>query len=79
MKDKTWRQYAIPIIKSTITLNKGKSYQEIKAALKEVYPFGERKYHPYKIWCDEINIQLKTKRKKVMVTNQINLFDDETE
>jgi hypothetical protein len=30
----------------------------IRKELREVYPWGERKYHPYKIWCDEINVQL---------------------
>lgn len=29
-----------------------------KAALKEAYPFGQRAYHPYKIWCDEVRKQL---------------------
>lgn len=24
---------------------------ELKRALKDAYPFGERKHWPYKIWC----------------------------
>jgi len=23
--------------------------------ISEAYPFGERKYHPYKIWLDEVH------------------------
>ena len=29
-----------------------------RARLREAYPFGERKYHPYKIWLDEIARQM---------------------
>lgn len=54
----TWRQIAKPIISKVLRENEGEDVRAIKKALREVYPFGERKYHPYKIWCDEIRVQL---------------------
>lgn len=72
---KTWRDHAKPIIYKTIIENEGKPTKEIKKALRDAYPFGERKYHPYKIWCDEVRKQLGLKRKnKNIDTNQIELF-----
>jgi hypothetical protein len=40
-----------------------------RARLREAYPFGERKYHPYKIWLDEIRRQLGTTDKKGIKTD----------
>lgn len=73
-----WRDYAAPIIAKVLKENRGKSEKEIRKALKEAYPFGERKYHPYKIWLDEIKVQT-GKRKfghkpTIQPENQINLF-----
>lgn len=79
MKD-TWRHSARPIIAQVIAANKGKDEKEIRAALREAYPFGERKYHPYKIWLSEIQIQLGKRRfgekkdKPNLNPNQTNLF-----
>jgi hypothetical protein len=53
-----WRDKAAPIIAQVIKENKDKPEKELKAALFKAYPFGERKYHPYKIWCDEVAKQL---------------------
>lgn len=55
---KTWRDVARPIIAKAIAENLGKPEKEIRKALRRAYPFGERKYHPYKIWLDEIRVQL---------------------
>jgi len=73
----TWREHASPIIAKVIANNKGKTPQEIKKALYAAYPYGERARHPYKIWCDEIKVQLKTKvsNLKPQPENQIDLFD----
>jgi hypothetical protein len=35
----------------------GKPEAEIRKALFDAYPYGERRYHPYKIWLSEIQIQ----------------------
>lgn len=29
-----------------------------RAACRDAYPWGPRENHPYKIWCDETNVQL---------------------
>jgi hypothetical protein len=36
----------------------------IHAALLAAYPFGERKYHPYKIWLSEIRRQRHPEHKR---------------
>jgi hypothetical protein len=56
-----WRQRAAPVIRGVLEDMKGKPEKEIRAALREAYPFGERRYHPYKVWLDEIRVQRKKK------------------
>lgn len=58
-----WREQARDVIRKVLTENEGKSDKEIRKALREAYPFGERQYHPYKIWLDEVALQ--TGKKKV--------------
>lgn len=59
----TWREISARKIAEVIAANKGADDATLKAALFDAYPFGERKYHPYKIWCDEIARQLGRKPK----------------
>ena len=56
-----WRNHAAPIIARVIAEHREESDTAIRLALREAYPFGMRKYHPYKIWLDEIARQLGTK------------------
>jgi hypothetical protein len=71
----TWREHCRPIIAKVLADNKDKSEKEIRKALRDAYPYGERRMHPYKIWCDEIKVQRKTKLKKVFTDpNQSKLF-----
>lgn len=49
-----WREEARPIIEKVLRDNAQKSDKEIRAALREAYPFGEKAYHPYKMWLKEI-------------------------
>lgn len=60
----TWRDKARPIIAKVLAENQGADEKVIRKALIEAYPFGERKYHPYKIWCSEVNNQMKGKKKR---------------
>jgi len=69
----TWREHARPIIAKVLADNKDKSEKEIKTALRNAYPYGERARHPYKIWCDEIKAQRNQKKKK----NEQNLDFDQ--
>lgn len=60
----SWRDRAKPIIAKVLADNPGASEKELRKKLLAVYPFGPRAYHPYKIWCDEINYQLGKKPDK---------------
>jgi hypothetical protein len=59
----TWRDIAAPIVADVIKETAGKPEREVRAALREAYPFGERKYWPYKVWCDEVRYQLGIKQR----------------
>ena len=54
----TWRDHASPIISRVIYEVGRGDMKKLRKALRDAYPFGERKYHPYKIWCDEVRRQL---------------------
>lgn len=53
----SWRDRARPIIAQVLLQTRGCSPKEIDDAIFDAYPFGERKYHPYKIWLDEVRRQ----------------------
>jgi hypothetical protein len=53
-----WRRIAAPIIAGVLADNAGKPEAEVRAALRSAYPFGPREHHPYRIWLDEIRIQM---------------------
>ena len=59
---KSWRDIARPLIHRVLQENKGKEDKEIRKALREAYPWGERSMHPYKIWLSEIQIQTGQRR-----------------
>lgn len=61
----TWREHCRPIITKVLVDNKGKSEREIRKALRDSYPYGQRAMHPYKIWCDEIKIQRNFKKSAI--------------
>lgn len=73
----TWRDSARPLIAKALEETKGKTEQEIRKALRDAYPWGERRMHPYKIWCDEIKRQRGLKKSKVFVQpkNQTGMFN----
>ena len=45
------------MIAKVLADTEGLDEKAIKRALRDAYPLGERKYHPYKIWLDEIHRQ----------------------
>lgn len=53
-----WRRTAAAIVARVLKENEGKTGPEIKKALSAAYPYGQRKYHPYKIWLSECARQL---------------------
>ena len=52
-----WREVSRPIIREVIDRVGLDDKRALRLALRDAYPFGERAYHPYKIWLDEIAIQ----------------------
>lgn len=58
MADSYWRKIAAPIISRVIAEHGTDNMRGLRRALREAYPFGPRRFHPYRIWCDEIRRQL---------------------
>jgi uncharacterized protein (TIGR02996 family) len=51
--------------------------KEQRKAVSAVYPFGERRYHPYKIWLSEVKRRLgPTCRGRKVRTEERSLFED---
>ena len=53
MSNQTWRDVAKAAISDVESQSKHMDYGAFKRALFDAYPFGERKYFPYKMWCSE--------------------------
>ena len=54
----SWRTSARIIIRGVISEVGRADDRFLRRKISEAYPFGERKYHPYKIWLDEVKKQL---------------------
>lgn len=52
-----WRNRCAPIIAQVLRETQPDT-PERRKALHDAYPFGMRKYHPYKVWLSEIKRQL---------------------
>lgn len=65
----SWRDSARPIVAQVLRDTAGKTEAEIKKALFDAYPFGMRKYTPYKIWLDEIRRQRHIPKKHKPITD----------
>jgi hypothetical protein len=53
-----WRDRCKPMIAQVLAENRGKPLNELRRVLRESFPFGARKMHPYKIWLSECRQQL---------------------
>jgi hypothetical protein len=47
----SWRNHAATIIAEVIERVGRDDMKALKTALRSAYPYGQRRYHPYKIWC----------------------------
>ena len=80
----SWRDISARIIRQVIAETKNADPSVRKQRLFDAYPFGERKYHPYRIWCDEIRRQLGLKpltqkggyKAEIIPDEQGHLFDE---
>ena len=79
----TWRKAARPIIAKVIAEVGNSDPVALRMALRETYPVGPHAYHPYKIWADEIKVQLGKKRPRGSqvkpLAGQGVLFDDSSQ
>lgn len=76
----TWRDKARPIIARVIADIGTDDRRKLRRELRKAFPWGERKMHPYRIWCHEIRVQLgELRRTRASVispmTGQGKLFD----
>lgn len=55
MSASKWRQESRRIIYEIMSANRDVSQEEFRTLLTKAYPCGERGFHPYRIWCDEVN------------------------
>lgn len=72
----TWRDKAKPIIAEVLAAHQGEDLKIVRLALRAAYPFGPRQYHPYRIWCDEVRVQLGLKRHPLRTTKTLLPYDD---
>jgi len=49
-----WREKARSVIDQVYRDNPTATPEQMTKLLRDAYPFGERKYHPYKVWLDEV-------------------------
>lgn len=52
-----WRTKARELVAEVLQQTKGDDDGAVRRALREAYPFGNRRYWPYKVWLDEIHRQ----------------------
>lgn len=69
----SWRDKARPIIAKVLLEMRGHSPEEIDDAIFAAYPFGIRRYHPYKIWLDEVKRQRHTRKPDPVDPRQISI------
>lgn len=61
MSHGTWRDIARSVIQDVVKKHGDLPIPEFRRKLKRAYPFGERAYFPYKVWCEEVRKVLKGK------------------
>lgn len=57
-----WREIANQVIAKVVADNPGLPEQELRKKLSEAYPFGQRQYHPYKIWLSAVKEHFQRKQ-----------------
>jgi hypothetical protein len=54
-----WRERAASMIWRVILAHPGASEAALRAAIRASYPFGPRRYWPYKVWREEVECALR--------------------
>lgn len=55
----SWDVISCRTIERVIRENQGADLKTLRKRISEAYPFGQRKYWPYKCWCREVKKALK--------------------
>jgi len=55
---KTWREHCSPIIRRIILEVGTEDMKKLRKVLRDSYPYGEKKFWPYKVWLSEIRKQI---------------------
>lgn len=59
----TWRGRCRPVIVEVIERVGREDERVLRRELRNAFPFGVKAYYPYRVWLDEIKVQLNKKRK----------------
>lgn len=70
----SWRTTAAAVISKCIQEHPDAYESDLRKIISAAYPFGERKYHPYKIWLSEVKHQLHILALKKSQTMTLDLF-----
>lgn len=52
--DSPWRRKAREICDRVRRESPEARGKDLRRLLRQAYPFGQRKFHPYRIWCSEV-------------------------
>lgn len=74
-----WRMVARPIIAGIITAMPEASEKELRKAISAAYPFGARRWWPYKQWLKEVRWQLDRRFQQPIPWDQTPLFQPRPE
>lgn len=69
----TWRDLAQRVISEVRAAHPDAAGPELRRLLRASYPFGQRQYHPYRIWCDEVRRALGLPRAKTSRSPRVRL------
>ncbi len=80
----TWRDRCRPVIAEVIERVGRDDERALRRELRKAFPFGPKSYYPYRVWLDEIKVQLNKKPKPgggpgwqpMPMPNQMELFQD---
>jgi len=53
-----WKGKAWAAIDTIMKANPDAGVEELRVLLRDAYPFGERKYHPYRVWLRCVKVAL---------------------
>lgn len=71
MKESHWRETANRVIRQVVEANPNATNDQLRQLAGQAYPFGPRKYHPYKIWLDELNQMIPRNGKRVATADDV--------